>query len=112
MLHRRGFVDIDVQTKSIMIPLKDAEDFYEVYDAFIEWVTDRYWTEEEKRVFKPLLRETVVRHMENKYGKGKPFAIEKMCILATAKRPEGSGCAIDNASPGMDDNGHDSGKEF
>jgi SAM-dependent methyltransferase len=112
MLHRRGFVDVDVQTKSIQIPLKDAEDFYEVYDAFIEWVTDRYWTEEEKKACKPLLRETVVRHMENKYGRGKPFAIEKVCILATAKRPEASGNALDLGTPEMDDKGHDSGKEF
>lgn len=87
MLHRRGFVDIDVQTKSIMIALKDANDFYEVYDAFIEWVTDRYWTEEEKRVCKPLMRRAVVGYLEGKYGVGKPFEVEKVCILATCKRP-------------------------
>jgi SAM-dependent methyltransferase len=88
MLHRRGFTDIQVETKSIMISLKDAEDFYEVYDAFIDWITDRYWTEEEKKNCKPLIKPSVVQYMETKYGKGKPFAIEKVCVLATAKRPE------------------------
>jgi hypothetical protein len=113
MLHRRGFVDIDVQIKSIMIPLKDAEDFYEVYDAFIEWVVDRYWTEEEKRVCKPLLRETIVGYMERRFGKGKPFEIEKVCILATAKRPGQGGDAMDGVHVnGDDEKGHDSGKEF
>jgi hypothetical protein len=87
MLHRRGFTDIKVQTKSIMIGLKDAEDFCKVYDAFIEWVTDRYWTEEERRVCRPLIRPAIVQFIEEKYGKGKPFAIEKVCILATSKKP-------------------------
>ncbi|KUJ18651.1 putative UbiE/COQ5 family methyltransferase [Mollisia scopiformis] len=95
MLHRRGFVDIDVQTKIIMIPLKDAEDFYEVYDAFIEWVADRYWTEGERKRCKPLLRDAVVGFMERKYGRGRPFSIEKVCILGTARRP---GCRTERAS--------------
>jgi len=86
MLHRKGFVDIDVKIKSITIELKDANDFYEVYDAFIEWVCDRYWTEEEKRVCKPLLRDAVVGYFEKKFGVGKAFGIEKVCILATAKK--------------------------
>lgn len=43
MLHVKGFKDITVRTESIMIDFQDANDFYEVYDAFIEWVTDRYW---------------------------------------------------------------------
>lgn len=76
-----------MQTKSIMIGLKDAEDFCKVYDAFIEWVTDRYWTEEERRVCRPLIRPAIVQFIEEKYGKGKPFAIEKVCILATSKKP-------------------------
>ncbi|KAK9442055.1 UbiE/COQ5 methyltransferase [Metarhizium brunneum] len=87
MLHRRGFVNIEMQTKSIMIDFKNAEDFYEVYDAFIEWVTDRYWTEQEKRLCRPLIKPAVVRFMEDKYGKNKPFAIEKIAIMAAAKTP-------------------------
>ncbi|EGX90509.1 UbiE/COQ5 family methyltransferase, putative [Cordyceps militaris CM01] len=87
MLHRRGFVDIELQTKSIMIEFNDAEDFYEVYDAFIEWVTDRYWTEEEKKICRPLVRAAIIRFLDGKYGKGKPFAIEKVGIMATAKAP-------------------------
>lgn len=87
MLHRRGFVNIEMQTKSIMIDFKNAEDFYEVYDAFIEWVTDRYWTEQEKKLCRPLIKPAVVRFMEDKYGKNKPFAIEKIAIMAAAKTP-------------------------
>ena len=96
-----------------MIPLKDADDFYEVYDAFIEWVVDRYWTEEEKRVCKPLLRDAVVGYMERKFGKGKSFEIEKVCILGTAKKPARSEGQVNvEGVNGDDDKAHDSGKEF
>lgn len=87
MLHRRGFVDINVRTKSIGIIFTDAENFYEVYDAFVEWVADRYWTKEEKRICRPLLREKVIEVLEKRYGRGQGFEIEKVCILATCKRP-------------------------
>jgi hypothetical protein len=86
MLHRHGFSDIEVQIKSIFIELKDADDFYEVYDAFIEWVIDRFWTAEERKMCKPLVRYAIVKHMNEKFGKGKPFKIEKICMLATCKK--------------------------
>ncbi|KAH6676823.1 putative UbiE/COQ5 family methyltransferase [Halenospora varia] len=86
MLHRHGFSDIKITTKSIHIPLNDADDFYEVYDAFIDWTMERFWTEEERRVCGPLVRPAVVKYMGEKFGVGKPFAIEKICMLATCKK--------------------------
>lgn len=87
MLHARGFKDIKIQSRSEMIPFKNAEDFYDVYDAFIEWITDRYWTEEERAVCKPLMRAAIVKHMNAKYGENRPFEIEKVCLLITARKP-------------------------
>ncbi|KAF4634127.1 hypothetical protein G7Y89_g3972 [Cudoniella acicularis] len=82
MLHRRGFTDINVIALSIHIPLKDADDFYGVYDAFIGWTMERFWTEERKKCA-PLVRPAIVKYMSERFGKGVPFSIEKICMLAT-----------------------------
>lgn len=86
MLHRHGFGDIEVAVKSSFIELKDADDFYEVYDAFVQWVIERFWAAEESRVCKPLVRDAIVKHMTEKFGEGKPFEIEKVCLLANCKK--------------------------
>lgn len=87
MLHVKGFEGIHIRTHSEMIPFKNAEDFYNVYLAFIEWTTDRYWTEEERIRCKPLMKGAILKHMNAKYGQDQPFEIEKVCLLATARKP-------------------------
>lgn len=65
---------------------------------------------EEKRVCKPLLRDAVVGYMEKRFGKGRSFEIEKVCILGTAKKPGNSGNGV--GVNGHDEKAHDSRKEF
>lgn len=85
-IHRHGFSDVRVKMESIEIKLRDAKDFREVYDAFIEWAVERYWTERERDSCGRSVKGRVVKYMEKKFGVGKEFRIEKICMLATCKK--------------------------
>lgn len=87
MLLARGFVDVKVELLSVHMPMHDAEDFTDIYEAFIEMVTDKYWTKEQRMRCRPLIRETVIRTCNAKYGEGKPFTTERVNIMVTAQKP-------------------------
>ena len=88
MMHRRGFSNIKVKMESIDITYHDAEDFYNTYDGFLTWIMDRYWTVKEKEICGPLVRDAIVDYMGKKFGVGKAFQIEKICMLVTGKKED------------------------
>jgi hypothetical protein len=86
-LTARGFVDIKVEILSVHMPIHDTADFCDIYTAFIEMVTDKYWTEEQRESCRPLIRPALMKYFNAKYGEGKPFTTERVNIMATARKP-------------------------
>lgn len=87
MLAAAGFVDIKVELLSVHMPMHNSEDFVDIYEAFIEMVTDKYWTKEQKIRCRPLIKEAVLRTCNAKYGEGQPFTTERVNILVTGRKP-------------------------
>lgn len=87
MLHARGFVNIKTKVHTEFIPYKDSLDFYEINVPFFEWVTDRFWNAKERTELRPLIKENILRHFDNKYGVGKPFELEKVNLFVVATKP-------------------------
>lgn len=88
MLLAAGFKDVKVELLSVHMPMRDAEDFCDIYEAFIEMVTDKYWTEEQRNRCRPLIRGAVSRELNKKYGEGRGFTTERVNVMVTAKKPE------------------------
>ncbi|KAF4632249.1 hypothetical protein G7Y89_g5880 [Cudoniella acicularis] len=87
MLTANGFVDVEVKLFSLHMPMHDAEDFADIYEAFIEMVTDKYWTEDQRQKYRPLIRNVVTTTINAKYGEGKSFTTERVAVMATARKP-------------------------
>ncbi|RDW80820.1 hypothetical protein BP5796_05518 [Coleophoma crateriformis] len=70
MLTAAGFVGIKVELLSVHMPMHHAKDSVDIYEAFIEMVTDEYWTaREQKARCRPLIREAALRTCNAEYGK-------------------------------------------
>lgn len=74
--------------ESVETPFKDVSDFHDIYEPFFDWVAERYWTAKEREVCGPLVKDAIVDYMERKFGAGKAFTIEKICMLVTCKEEE------------------------
>jgi hypothetical protein len=87
MLAARGFIDVKVELKSVHMPMDNADDFADIYEAFIEMVTDKYWTEAQRQNYRPLVRNAVTTHLNARYGEGKAFTTERVAVMAVGRKP-------------------------
>jgi hypothetical protein len=88
MLLARGFMDVKAELLPAHVLMRDAEDFYYMFEGLILMTSDKYWTDEQKKRSRPLVKEAVIREVNNRNGEGTEFTTERCNIMATGRKPD------------------------
>lgn len=81
-----GFVDVQVEVVRRNSQTKDAVEFCEVFDTMLHFITERFWSEEERRRCGPLVKGALLEHLKGKYADG-VIEMDWAAILATGRKP-------------------------
>jgi hypothetical protein len=82
-----GFVDIKVEVVPTSSLVEDSTVFAKAFSAvMVRLLTPHVWSEQDRDRFGGLVEPALAKHLMEKY-KGKPFELEMIAIIATARKP-------------------------
>ena len=68
---------------------RNANDWWKKNEPRITTMQSYFWSEQENTQCRPLVEKAVKKHLNKKYGKGKPIRSQWEAILATGRKPGG-----------------------
>jgi SAM-dependent methyltransferase len=79
-----GFRDIKVRTVEHIQHIESAEHFFDTFKMMLDWLTQTYWTPEQRDEYQSSLGSRMTEHLREKYS-GEGWDLTWTMILATCQ---------------------------
>ncbi|KAF4542154.1 COQ5 family methyltransferase [Lasiodiplodia theobromae] len=81
-----GFEDMRVESFENRTKHASAREFCELYGMMCRVITEKFWSEEEKGKYGPLLEPAIEKALQERFGEGE-FSLDWKAWIITAKKP-------------------------
>ena len=85
-LRDHGYTDIRTEKIRFTTHVDSAEQFVNTFDMPAQWIARSYWSEESLKKAEGLLKEYMLKHLEEKHG-GQGWDLEWTFVVATCEKP-------------------------
>ncbi|KAL8705800.1 MAG: hypothetical protein Q9201_001087 [Fulgogasparrea decipioides] len=84
-----NFIDIDVETVEMDPEIESPAVFVDTFSVMVPVLLKRFWSEQERKEKGDMVLPALLKHMNERYGEGKPLRMRWVANVVTAVRPMG-----------------------
>jgi len=82
-----GFEQVQVHVQRELPTMDSPEWFVGMFWNMFSGVAMKWWTDEEKKEWGPKVKDELLRQLQERHGKGKPFEMEMVANIVTCRKP-------------------------